>query len=1079
MDNLKALDQVLRVEKSSVPPRRTGILYSTKLEGSIRFLGCQRLHDERHYVVCTSEGLHLFDRTVLKASYGSFGRCFSYLYVETETKDLAPLHAMFMSDGHVQLFEIDHHSIELHTSFSISHQPVDYGRAFISAASSGAIYVSFDSQTIFQCNKVGNLREIYKVGMGELMSFFFMRNGAFLFCLYRHKSTGHFYIEIAKFTTDKCFGDDEEDDSFYLPSGTYITSNRHRLKAADQTNCYFKNLNDVCAICITSQHTYILEPESPLVTVKNLRGLNLRDAIGVNGSAYLIESRNQYVVRASVFDGSGNVMESAIELRPKVPQRATWTQTPLLAGQTFEQDELSFVDQLFTQNFSSYLLVSSLTGVSIVDRMKHSISIILPGQSKKVSDGNCIPKDGSDLDSHIFCGAYTKSHGFIEKRTLVYETDIIQPIAKKQLLHHPVVNLWDIDRGLLYESMGYLYSTITDKRIIYFENSLWLTRNNVKIDVLQEGTVSVSEIDVAAEGTTCCVSVISVDGILKVLDYRDSEQSEILLSLDLGVTNIQNGKSAVLYSADDNCYYAICYHAHGCLKFFRDAVRIRIQSMGMDYFLSDLLLKSANGGLYVVLTSIDGRAKVLEWESGKCVLDISASSGSSVKILDLGRRSPCVLFYNENDCILANLDGMVYGRLDIGTRPVKIITASSESEGMVYLLDDNGCLNTLRFLSCYDYRSRMLSTVWKSDLYDLPDCVPMRLLPFSDPALAVLILKFKETGRLSASLFDYDKMCLVDSQDLGTSDSHLSNVLLRSLDDDSIPSESLRIFMKRFLIICCATDRESNIHVLHLNGYKLERLHSEQLPFPVLSICLIKAGTKILLGGSQTVSYEIKYEPKEHVITLNRMATNLVGKSAEHLRPPLFYSCRNNSCMAISLLGHYCEFDFSSSEMGGSQVCSHRRLARFGSYPLVQVVTKRLPNRRDVGLQSEASTKGSSFKTSADILRTLSASLTTGPEEFYMLTIDCGGYVNLYNGAADAPIGHFRLTSPMLSASPIATQHVGLQLGRLPGRRKDTRSLFMITCTDGLAYIVSEAYGFAKSDLGDARLLAIGSTTSG
>lgn len=1077
MEDLRTLDQVLKVEKCSELPPKTSILYGTKLEGSIRFLGYQRLHDEGHYVVCTSEGLYLFDRTTLKESYAFSGCCYSYLYVETEAKGRPPLHATFMDDGVVQLFQVDRHSIKLATSFPIAVELVNNRKTFTSAASSGAIYVSVDSETICECNEAGSLLEVYKIGMGELISFFFMRNGAFLFCLYRHKSTGHFYVDIAELTTGKRRKGDQEGGRCYLACGKYITSSRHRLRAADQTNCYFKKLNDDCAICITSQYTYILEPDSPLVTVKNLGDLNLKGAIGVSASACLNESRNQYVIKASVFDGSGNVMEATMEPHGKASRTAKWTRTPLLAGQIFERDELSFVDELSSQSFKSYLLVLSSTGVSFVDRMKRSISTILPGRSKKVSDGNCIPRIGSDLNSNIFCGAYTENHGFIEKRTLIYESDMIQPTAKKQLLHQPVVNLWDTDHGLLYESMGYLYSTITNKRLINFENGLWLTRNNVKINVLQEGTVSVSEIDEGPEGTTCCVSVISIDGVLKVLDYRDSEHSEVLLSLDLNVINIQNAKSAVLYSAEDDCYYTVCYHAYGCLKFFRDAVQTRIQSMGMDCFLSDLVLKSVKGSLYVVLTSIDGRAKVIEWESGKCVLDIAASSESRLKIFDLGRKSPFGLLYNENESILVNLEGMVYGKLDIGARPLKILALSCESKEVVYLLDESGCLNTLKFLSRYDYQTKISSTVWKSDVYDLPGCVPMRLLPFSNPGLAILVLYSEENRRLSATVFDYEKMCLADSQDLGTSDSRLSNVLLRSLDDEGIPSESLRIFMKRFLIICCATEREANIHVFRLNGYKLERLQSERLPFPVLSICLIQAGTTVLFGGTQTVSYGIKYEPNEHVVTLNRME-NPVGKAAEHLRPPLFYICRNNSCTAISLLGDYCSFD----EMDASQVYLHRRLERFGSDPLVQVVTKRLPNRSEVCLRSEASpTKRSSFKTSAEILRTLTGSLTTAPEEYYMLTVDCSGYVNLYNGAANAPIGHFRLTSPILSASPIAAQFGGLQLDGSRGRLEDTRPLFMLTCTDGFAYIVSEHCGSEPSYPRDPHhsLRVIGYTTQG
>ncbi|QLQ82582.1 hypothetical protein HG537_0H03450 [Torulaspora globosa] len=1056
MEDLKTIDEVLKVERFQDSTPYIHILCNTKLEGSIRFVGYHRLHYEQQYIICTSRGLYLFDGTVLKDSYEFPDYCYSYLYVEPNAKHRLPVHATFMNDGVVKLFEVDHYSITLSTSFRNPQRAGDYGKPFISASNLGAIYLSVDSPSICQFTSTGSHWGIYEVEMGELISFFFMRNGSDLCCLYRHKSTGHIYIEVAELTTDI------EEDYRYATRGKYITSCRHRLTSTDQANCYFKKLNDYYAIFITSQYTYVLEPGCSLITVKNAEDLNLRNVIGVSGSTYSIKSRHR-AVRVSVFDGSGNVMESTIKLGGKASQTATWIQTSLLAGQIFEQDELTFVDELFSQN--SYLLVSSLTGISLVDRMKGSISTILPGRSKKVTDGNCIPKDGSDLDSLIFCGAYTKNHGFIEKRTLIYNSDMVRPIAKKQLSHQPVINLWDTDQGLLYESMAYLYSAATNKRVVSFENGLWLTRNNVKIDVLQEGAISVSAIDESAKETKCCVSVLSKDGVLKVLDYQDNEHSEVLLSLDLDESNIQNGKSAVLYSTEDNCYYIICYHAHGCLKFFRDTTQIRIQSMEMDFFLSDLLLKFVDDALYVILTSVDGRGKILEWESGKCLLDIPVSSESRIKIVDLGRRSSFVLFYNENECILVNLAGMFYGNIDIGTRPVKMLAASCESEEVVYLLDENGCLNTLEFLSCYDYQSKMTSTVWKSDLYDLPGCVPMRLLPFANPRLAVLILNSEENRRLSATVFDYDKMRLFDSQDLGTTDSRLSNVLLRSLDDESIRSESLRIFMKRFLIICCVTDRESIIHIFRLNGYKLERLQTEKVSFPILSI--VQAGTKILLGGTQTVCYKIICELGGHIIKLSR-TWSPVEEAAERLRPPpLFYSNRNNSCTAMSLLGKYREFDLD--EMDACQGFLSSSLSRFGPDPLVQVVTKRLPNRREVCLRSEASsTKTSSFRTSAEILRTLSGSLTTGPQE-YMLTVDCSGCVNLFNESGDNPVGYFRLTSPILSVSPIAAQYDNMQLDYFGIRLMQTRPLFMLTCMDGLAHIVSEHHWLEEFTLPESQ----------
>lgn len=1049
MEDLKELGEVLEVWKSN--GRRTfenhlgqAVVHRQALEGSFQFLGCQALKHSYRYVICTNEGLHLFNENLLESKHMFSSDCCAYLYMELGMLDVSgPLHATFMSDGVVDLYRIDDDSINLVKTFPVSRTLMATSTVLTAVESVGTIWVSFDSQRILRCGKEYDLQEIYNVGMGELLSFCFILGDLYLFCLCQHKSTGQLYIETARKknrTQDHGYSPERSNGTPSCYSFKYATNRRLTLPTTNKDECYFISVEEHSLICVTTDYTYLVGGES-LTSFKNLNGPNLQSSVNVDAK-FEVESDQ---ITITVFDGSGNSSEGRFSLSTNESQTITWNPVYILpAG--IKRHELSYVAPLSSESLDSYLMVSKLSGVSVLNRAS-GWSVVLPGKQKKVFDGNCVPTDGSSLDSFLYCGAYTEDHGFIEKQTSSYQNDFLQVFSLKRLIQQPVENLWDTDCGLLYDSWGQLYHTETNKVISAFDDNCWLTWNNVTLDVSEERIVSISEVIEPGKGTVCCLSVILQDGILEVRDIRGNEHRKVLFALPLHVCDTQNAKSAAMYNESEKCYYIACFVAPGSLRFFRDLDQIQEVKLEMDCVLTGLTLKVVNEYMFVILTTVDGRAKVLSWKTGECLLDISVVYQSRVQLIDLGKRWPFVLLYSEYGCTLVNLVKMVYGKIDIGVRPVKIIGCRRDC-CLFYVLDDRGYLSKLKLSDrCPD---KVPSTVYKSDVYDLPDCIAIRLVPCSEPHLAVVVLQNRRKSQLKAILFDYNLMKIINEVFLSKWDSKCLNVVLRSFDDDDIPSETIRLRMRRTFLISCTTQNTSTAHFVGLKSRKLMHFAFKKMPFPALSVTSVNFGTSILFGGSRTKCYNSEYTTSQEEgfrdILLSPVETHW-----SELEGPLFYSCRGTTYMAISLSGNYSIFEHSSGRNIRPETAFDYKLGRVGSGSLVHVVTKRIPKGRSINTLKKSDETDK--MPSDEVLKSLSSSFTIRPNNYYMLTVDYHGYVNIFSGIIEVPIGHFRLKSPILNVSPIAAQSDGLQMDNVNWRLQNT--LFMITCADSCAYIVS------------------------
>lgn len=1060
LEGLKTLDQALKLKRcprlQSLPDLKP-FLHKNTLKDSIKVLGCHTLPDEQHHIICTSAGIYFFHQDALKAVQLFDSCCLFYLYSERDGHNgtTTPLHVTFMNNGSVIAFGIEKERFRKYTSFDIPSDLLDNRVGFVAAASSQNIYISLDCQSILY---VGAPTKLFKLEMGKLLTFFFMDDNSLLFYLYRHAVVGDLWVGVACETSPQIrassmAGDliSYSQDRSHSFMWEWIPISKFQLRTSDQADCRMIKLDDSYAIAVTSRYTYILKIKNPLIIIKNRGSLNLESSIHVTGSLSDNKSGIRDRINLCVFDSSGIMSTTSFRILPKPPQAIRWEQTPLVAGQSFEQGELKFATRLSTgssrENPESFLVVSNLTGCGLVDRKTGSMSTILPGSSKKVFDGNCIPTPGSDLDTYLLCGSFTEIHGFIEKYSLLSKNDRFEIISEQRLLHKPVVNLWCTDKGLLYESIDALYSADTNKKVCSFGQFVWYTRHDVLIDEFEETTLSVSEVAITTEGAVCCLAVISGDGVLKVLDVRNNEKSCLIFSIKLGSSMIRNPKSSVLFCSSDSHYYSVCYHTHGFLNLFRDSSAIGQISIELDWFVFDILLKSIGNVIYVITTSMDGRARIFQLSSGECLLEISSASKTKFQLLSLGTESDGILFYNEHECILTHLEGMVYGKLDLGFHPLKIVPRKArKNDSVFYALDHQGSLKTVEFPSQMD----VSSLVPYGEIFDLHDCVPLRILPGFRPSLAAVAVKDQKRGVLRAILFDYDNMRIVDKHDFGAKSGDFSDVLLQSFDHEVIHSEPLRLFLKRFFLLCCTTPNESFVYIFRISDCKLELLQVERLCYFVLSISLIQGGTRILFGGTQAVIYNLKPDFKNSTVMICN-GTHIEKPILKHLKAPFFFSCKDNWGTVFSLVGETCQVHFPSGNEEACLVNSHNKLDRSGRNLIVKVASKRLSIRDRYGLFPKSRDEKASFVSSESIIQSLSA---PNKNDFadYWVTVDCGGYVNLYKGLTNNPEREFRLESRVLNVSPIMSQYSGFQLDAPKPSVQKVWPLFMIACEDGHIY---------------------------
>lgn len=1006
MESLRLLDEVIKLEEDSksLASAVCPFIYSDDVKSSSVIVGCQRLSGELNYAICMNDAIYLFQdyKVVQEYQFDKLSRCYKYLYLEDCILSPHPVHMMIMSNATLLICEstrgcsLDIKQLQLPIEFCNSCD------LYAIALPPESLLYSPDAQTIksvsFQQllnSNFSNVTEVYKVFMGKLLGFEVTEKGGVLFCLYRHRSTGNLYVELAKYEAMH-----------------YILSSRHSLGSSSKY-C-IKKVDDCWTICVTEDKTWSFKVDNSPVCVKNLHASELRDMISLDIRCV----DNKTLLKAFCLDGA--VLEARFRhASSSSPQVITWRKVKFPSK---FPSELGFATELFD---AIYLVASPLKGLSLVNLKKATNRILFPFHSMKLFDGCCIPNGGTDLDSALFCGALTRSHGFIEKRRLHFSKDVLCIISSKKLTHSPIAEIWATHSGIVYESAGVLYKAITNERLKDWNGGIWLTEDLVEIADVEGEIVSLQELSNSTCGDHRSYSIIYSNGTLELASCVSRGSLRAFVMINLGPNIIDFAHAAAAYHDVEKCYYVASYHEYGYLSFWRNETEIFKYSLGLDFFVSDLLVKVLQDCCYTIATSTDARSRIFLSNSTENLLEVEGTSSEPFKLLDLDEELPFVLFYNEHESIMVNLASLSYGELHIGVRPLKLVKCS----GLIYALDKEWTLTTIDLSFKMSNTGGVPTPTLKCDLYELPGSLALCLTLLPTLGYAIVVTRTSRHKQLRLVLFDYEKNRIIDRYE--TSD-QISNALVKPFCDSSSD-----LFLQRFFLVCCNSGERSFFVILRIDNAKIVPLQYELLPSPVSTLAVSQDRSKVFFGGAGLKVYGIAKDYATGTISLRNTTFKLQNESLQVAIIP-----GSESLKCILPFGGC----FEVEEIGGKVERHVEHILSDGSNLIRKTAFKRL---------NQMTRKHTS--TSTEILSRFANTGLKNKESMYVIILESSKRLTLFYQLTEdtplSPICCFPFNDPIINIVPVKDDFSSVQTN---GTRLDGLPLFMIMCANGTVHTIVE-----------------------
>lgn len=1006
MESLRLLDEVIKLEEDSKSsaPAVCPFIYSDDVKNSSAIVGCQRLSGEFNYAICMNDAIYLFHgyKVVREYQFDKSSHCYKYLYLEDCILSPHPVHMMIMSNATLLICEsTSGYSLEIKQL----HLPIEFCNSrdlYAIALPPESVLYSPDAQTIksvsFQellDSNFSNVTEVYKVFMGKLLSFEVTQKGGILFCLYQHKSTGNLYVELAKY------------DSMH-----YILSSRHSLGSSSKY-C-IKKVDDSWTICVTEEKTWSFKVDNSPVCVKNLHASELRGMINLDIRCF----DNETLLKAFCLDGA--VLEARFRhASSSSPQVITWRKVKFPSK---FPSELEFATELFD---AIYLVASPLKGLSLVNLKKATNRILLPSHSIKLFDGCCIPNGGTDLDSALFCGALSRSHGFIEKRHFHFSKDVLCIISSKKLTHSPITEIWATHSGIVYESAGVLYEATTNERLKDWNDGIWLTEDLIEIADVEGEIVSLQKISNSTYGHPCNYSIIYRNGNLELATCVSRGHLRAFVTIKLGLHIIDFAHAAAAYHDVEKCYYVASYHEYGYLSFWRNETEIFKYGLGLDFFISDLMVKVVQDCCYTIATSTDARARIFLSNSTDNLLEIEGTSGESFKLFDLDEELPFVLFYNDHEFIMVNLASLNYGELDIGVRPLKLLKCG----GLIYALDKEWNLTTIDSSFRMSNTGGLPTPTLTCDLYELPGSLALCLALLPTLRYAIVVTRTSRHKQLRLVLFDYEKNRIIDRYETGD---RILNALIKPLCDSSSD-----LFLQRFFLVCCNCGEQSFFVILRIDNAKIVPLQYELLPSPVSTLAVSQDRSKVIFGGAGLKVYDIVKNYATGTIILRGATFTLHNESLQVAVIP-----GSESLKCILPFGGCFEVD----EIGGKVERHVEHILSDGSNLIKKTAFKRL----DQLTRKHAST-------STEILSRFVRTGLENKESMYVIILEFSNRLTLFYQVTEdtplSPICCFPFSDPIINIIPVKDDFSSVQTN---GTRLDGVPLFMIICANGSVHTIVE-----------------------
>lgn len=1054
MQNVRKLENELKIDPkwdSTYTPDHIS-LQRIGTEISTRLVGFQLINGSQQYLLCLDKAIYICEEeeVICQSPFKCGRKCQSYLYIDrypTSANNYCPAHVFFISDGSILICGYNGSDIVQFEELALS-TAIKFRRAHLpclSAASRFGIFFSFDRKEIhcwgFQkghsssSNSLG-VRKIYKLSMGELIYYGFMNAGNVLLCLYRNTSTGALYAEHALRRSDD-----------------YYFAKRYLISPSIPPNMIFKQLNDSWIICATAHNIWSFKTDCSPYTLKNLGIDNKTKVLNLDWK----DEREKENVIFQIYDASGQVYQAFHSTSSHKNPVLRWTKKAQQVPGSTRPDEIDFIARIHS---NSYLVISKVRGITIVNHGGKTVSEVSSCFYKNViySDGNSVSTGGSILDSILLCGAYTNSHGFLEKQSLRYDKKLTHIVFTQNLPHTPVENIWTSDFGLVYESMGNLYRAGSVEKFRDFKNGVWFTESGIDINDEENNILFTAPLSSHLKNLSNCLLVLFSNGDLEALKFKTQKESEQLFILKLGPQTIDSAVAAWTYNPNDDSFYVAVYHEYGRLSLYsnkREVFRVRLD---LDFFVAALLVKIIGAKALIIATSFDGRGRVYAPTSESYLLEIVAASGKQLRVTDIGLHISSVIFYNEQDVILVQLEQMIHGALDLGLNPIQIVPCGEDKPSSFLVLDNNCSVSLIDFASTED---SSLLLRFEPTIYDLGNFIPLKILILRMNQ-AVIVLKNDVKKTLRIILFDYTLMKITAKYDIYQD---CSNILLCQLCNEDFQINSLGdLFLQNMIIVYYINENVPFFHLFCVSRNALILQQTEQLLHPALTIAVEKNAMKLIFDGIYPMIYDINVDYKNGKTTL-RCVSDIKLISPTHLSTEIAFSSKLPTSVDPSIGSLTLEFT-------GNDVASGRadEIDSTSRYDLItQMALKRVPRKH---LCESISTEERSFPESAflkdsDILREFMSTRKKFEGKSYRMMIDCSNHVYISNssdecctiGARKAtPFCSFRINETIIGISPISSVSDSPRrastsvLGRLNG----AVPLFIITCSNSAVYVLTE-----------------------
>ncbi|CAI4038441.1 hypothetical protein SMKI_05G0510 [Saccharomyces mikatae IFO 1815] len=659
------------------------------------------------------------------------------------------------------------------------------------------------------------------------------------------------------------------------------------LRTSDNEFCHMKIICGDTIIVLTNTYTQIVKLEEgglEMAAFFENKGLPREDNYRFLKDSYNIIYEKSNIL-LTIFDVYGNKYTAKIHTR-LLKERHVQKDLQWSKKRVFRLPKHDLCDTVLQLPGERYIVLTRINGIHFIsnDCQGSKVSKVKGGPvytNKIYLASQVIRNKGTDIDSLLLGGSFNSKRGFLEKKFLVYDKDLLKPTTSIKVPLENVTDFWITDLmvgnsdDFTYESGGSIYRNRTLLTSEFYDDGILVTRTGkILKDGADDSTGEIRQIYVSQSDFNSSIMLCYPIKNSRVRISTLEPKSNSLRKLkDVFIKELDSKGSIITCCSDGIKKIHFAVYSEGRISVWDTSPNEMATShIDHSFIAYDLLIKEYwfskyhdDDSVYVIASSYIGCVRVYKSESNflKVVLEIHSSNNQKLEILDTIPGLPFVFLYNEKETILLNLHNISYGNIKLDLVPRRMRIRPGKVFFSLCVLDDESRINVFDFGTMFEHEGftkHIVSLKPRLDNYmlDLPS-VPVQLYTIANNSnQAIACLVDTDTGQYELMLFDYLLMKAISA--FSFSNIKYSHAIMKPLwsENDFVYSSLSPAYGNKFILCLGIDDKRTKFWLFEIKGNKIIQLYANHLDDCIYSVFFYYECDTILFSGNNgTATYKI------------------------------------------------------------------------------------------------------------------------------------------------------------------------------------------------------------------------------